>query len=586
VRAVAADASGNLFAVGSFTGSLTFGSTQLTSRGIDDLFVAKYVPGSSTWAWAISGGGTGSDQALGVAVVGSIVYVTGYLTTDAANANTVALATGGSTPSLMPVAGASTTASADVVLAKYTDQGSTATLGWVQVGGGTGDDKGQAVAASGSSVYVTGSLTNTLSNVARGVFGGNGTVAGTAQVNGASSNLDLDLLLLKYADQGSTGSFVWSQVGGGTSGDYGRGVAVSGSSLYVTGGLTNNITNNFNVVLGGGGTTHGTVRQNGVGPTNTASSDIALLKYTDQGSSGSFVWSQVGGGNQADFGRSVAVQGSSIYVAGKLNNSSSNANGVLFGGSGTTAGTRPQYGASSRSSDDLLLAKYTDQGSSATLGWTQVAGGTFPDEATGVAVSGSSVYVTGYLTNNTSNGNGVLFGGSGTTAGTVVVNGLGSTLYNDDLLLARYTDNGPTGSLQWAQLGGGYNSDQGIGVVLSGSSVWAGGYASPDGSFGRFPVSGAPTSYAAVLARVADPVLPVRAATPGAGSVALYPNPTAGLAALRGALPGQLVQVVDMLGREVALTSADATGTARLSGLVTGIYWVRVGGGSVRLVVE
>ena len=50
VQAVATDASGNVFVTGYFIGTVTFGSTLLTSVGTGDLFVAKYVPTTDTWA--------------------------------------------------------------------------------------------------------------------------------------------------------------------------------------------------------------------------------------------------------------------------------------------------------------------------------------------------------------------------------------------------------------------------------------------------------------------------------------------------------------------------------------------------------
>ena len=57
--AVATDASGNVFVTGYFRGTATFGSTVLSSAGPDiDIFVAKYVPTTGTWAWAQRGGGT------------------------------------------------------------------------------------------------------------------------------------------------------------------------------------------------------------------------------------------------------------------------------------------------------------------------------------------------------------------------------------------------------------------------------------------------------------------------------------------------------------------------------------------------
>jgi alpha-tubulin suppressor-like RCC1 family protein len=70
-------------------------------------------------------------------------------------------------------------------------------------------------------------------------------------------------------------------------------------------------------------------------------------------------------------------------------------------------------------------------------------------------------------------------------------------------------------------------------------------------------------------------------------ALSLYPNPTSGpSAALHGATPGAAVQVLDALGRPVLTTAADASGTARLSGLAPGIYLVRSGSSTLRLSVE
>jgi hypothetical protein len=126
--------------------------------GGNDLFVAKYVPASGTWAWAQSGGGIGDDYGSGVAVSGTNVYVTGQLTNNAANANGVLIGGTGTTPGTVQVNGASPTNSLDLVLAKYSDNGATATLGWTQVGGGIGDDYGNAVVMSGQNVLVAGSV--------------------------------------------------------------------------------------------------------------------------------------------------------------------------------------------------------------------------------------------------------------------------------------------------------------------------------------------------------------------------------------------------------------------------------------------
>ncbi len=344
-QATATDASGNVFVTGVFTGTVAFGSTTLTEQGGGDVFVAKYAPASGTWAWALSAGGTGNDKGTSLAVVGNSVYVLGDFTNSTTNTNGVLFKNTGNSAGT-GVQGATVYVSSDIFLAKYVDQGSTATLAWTQVAGGLDADYSAGLAASGSNLYVITNIQNNSANTNRVLFGGNGSMAGTISVRGAASSTTLDLCLAKYVDQGSSASLAWTQVGGGTNQDYAAGVAVSGTSVYVIGSLWN---------------------------------------------------------NQA------------------------NANEVLFGGNGTTTGTTTVHGASATASSDLLLAKYTDQGSSATLGWTQVGGGTTYDVAVGVATSGSSVYVSGNIRNDAANSNAVLFGGDGATAGTTTVRGVALT---------------------------------------------------------------------------------------------------------------------------------------------------------------
>ncbi len=675
-QAVAADAQGNLFLTGYFTGQVYVGGTLLSSVNDNDLFVAKYSAASRTWAWAQSGGGTGNDQGLGIAVDGSNVYVTGTITNSTSNASGVLLGGTDRLTATTTQLGATSTVSQDVLLAKYIDNGSSATVGWTQIGGGTGADQGSGVAVGGAGVYVTGAFTNSASNGNSVVFGGSGTALGTVQVNGASSSSSQDALLLKYTDNGSTAALSWTQVGGGKGADRGYGVAVNGLNVYVTGAIQNNTSNSEQVLFGGSGTAPSTASLKGA--SGTDDSDLLLAKYTDSGNSAALGWAQIAGGTGADQGNAVAVSGNSLYVTGSLTNNTANGNGALFGGDGTTTGTATVNGASSTASQDLLLAKWTDNGSSATYAWSQVGGGTGADQGTGVALNGSSLYVTGSLTNDAVNSNAVAFGSDGTTAGTATVNGASGTA-GQDILLAKYIDNGSTGALNWAQAGGGAGSDTGNGIAVSGRNVLPVGYVTPGASFGPTTIASPFNGRTAILARAIDNTLaplpvrlveftatasgpaaarlawttaseinsqrfeversldggnylkigelaavgssgtrrtyayqdeaaptgqlyyrlrqvdqdgmatysPVRSVTlGGAPSLALHPNPTRGAATLHGVTPGQVVQVIDALGRPVAVATADAAGTAALGGLAPGLYLVRAGRAAVRLVVE
>ena len=138
-RSVAALADGSTIVVGEFTGQVTLGSTTLTSAGGWDAFVARVMP-SGTVAWAIPGGSrTGDDGAYGVSALptGGVV-VTGLFT------GTMTL--GGR---VLDSAG-----DKDAWVAKVTAGGA---VTWATSAGGAGVDWGMGIAAraDGSSV-VTG----------------------------------------------------------------------------------------------------------------------------------------------------------------------------------------------------------------------------------------------------------------------------------------------------------------------------------------------------------------------------------------------------------------------------------------------
>ena len=588
----AIDASGNVFVTGYFSGQVTFGTTTLTSAGNSDLFVAKWVPTHATWAWAQSGGGIGGDAGYGIAVAGNRVYVTGCLLNNSTNYDNVQL--GGTSP------GTSTTVqygvhafpSTDLLLAAYTDNGSSATLAWTQVGGGTDTDAGYGVAVNGTSIYVGGYLTNDLANSRNVLLGGSGTLPGTAPQYGATALPSTDILLLKYTDNGSSATLRWSQIGGGTTADFGQGVAVSGDNVYVTGYMGNNVANINAVVFGGTGTAPGTATQLGAGRADQGtSSELVLAKYIDNGNTAALGWTQVAGGFGPDMGFGVAATGSSVYVVGTISNDRFDSYGVRFGGSGTMFGTAPQlgtslYGNTANNYYDIALAKYTDNGATATLRWTQAAGGTWQDWGRGVAVSGSSVYITGYITNDVTDWRQVLFGSDGAVVGTRSQPGVSTTI-GEDLVVARYTDNGNTATIDWTQIGGGNGQDWGNSIAAAGPQVVVGGYCKPTATFGNFELSGVSQSLA-MVGQLGGTPLAVGVAQASIGSLHLYPNPTTGRTRLEGVVPDTPVQVISLLGQVVISTLAGKNGvTLELPpGLATGMYVVRAGGQSSCLAVE
>jgi hypothetical protein len=395
-----------------------------------------------------------------------------------------------------------------------------------------------------------------------------------------AGNTDTDWYVTKFTDNGASATQGWAYTGGGVASDQCIGLAASGPNLYLTGYITNNKTNASGVVFSGAGPPYGITAN---GASTTTSSDLALVKYVDQGTTATAQWAQVVGGSQSDIGWGVAVSGSSVYVTGAITNDRANTCGVVL------AGTVPQLGASIFTSEDWLLAKYTDNGTSASLNWAQVAGGDRSDTGRGVAVSGSSVYVTGAMFGGTSSVYPLLFGGTGTTVGTQPLLGYG--IDNLDFVLAKYTDNGSSATVQWAQIGGGPQVDTGIGLAVSGQSIYAVGSVLTPASFDVLPVANSTNSNVNVLARLIDRSLtPLAAAAAGATArAALYPNPARGQVTFGGGTPGATVQVVEALGRPVLASTADASGTARLllpAGLPAGVYVVRSGSQAARLTVE
>ena len=67
-NSVVVDAFGNTYITGSFSSTIVFGSTTLTSAGSSDIFLVKYDINGNV-IWAKSAGGTGGDDAFSIAMI-------------------------------------------------------------------------------------------------------------------------------------------------------------------------------------------------------------------------------------------------------------------------------------------------------------------------------------------------------------------------------------------------------------------------------------------------------------------------------------------------------------------------------------
>ncbi|HEY8660540.1 MAG TPA: SBBP repeat-containing protein [Hanamia sp.] len=127
---IAVDNSGNVFITGNFNGSSAnptyFGNIPLVSSGgggfyEEDYFLAKYNTSTSSWEWAVEGGGAGTDYGMKVSLDSyGNPYVNGFLNSSTATFGSISISESGPK---------------GYFVAKYSPNGN---LSWVNPTGGTG----------------------------------------------------------------------------------------------------------------------------------------------------------------------------------------------------------------------------------------------------------------------------------------------------------------------------------------------------------------------------------------------------------------------------------------------------------------
>ena len=132
---VVVDHDNNIVIAGKLTGTITIGTSILSSAGEKDILVAKYSPGGAV-LWAVSCGGLTTDEGLSVAVDDSNnVLVTGYYQTAALFG----------TQMLLGVAGD------EMFVAKFDPQGN---LKWLNQANGPGNARARASPAIIRAMYM------------------------------------------------------------------------------------------------------------------------------------------------------------------------------------------------------------------------------------------------------------------------------------------------------------------------------------------------------------------------------------------------------------------------------------------------
>jgi hypothetical protein len=387
-KSIAVDANGNVYVAGFFNGSITLGTTTLTSNGKNDIFIVKYNSIGEV-QWAQKGGGEEVDEASDISVdKDGNVYVTGHFT---------GLSTFGTkilqTQQLK----------SDAFVLKYDKDG---VIQWAIQAGGTSADEGAGIAVDGEgNVLVAGSFEGTAT-------------FGAIQISGTF--MTPEVFIAKYT---SNGDVQWVQKGGGTSIDQARDVSVdnagnvfvtgiffgnaefgtstlvsrgqadifvakynsSGGLIWVhsSGSVTNDDAKDIIVDSNGNSYITGfffqTATFNTTNLTALGNSDIFIAKYR---STGDLEWVHQAGGIGIDGGEGLAMDGEgNVYLTGAFQNTA-----AFFGGQTVT---------SNNLTIDAFIAKYNSSGN---VLWVQKAGGFNTDVGNGIAVDKSkNAYVTGFF---------------------------------------------------------------------------------------------------------------------------------------------------------------------------------------------
>ncbi|MEI9920292.1 MAG: T9SS type A sorting domain-containing protein [Bacteroidota bacterium] len=223
---------------------------------------------------------------------------------------------------------------------------------WGNFFGGKGNDDMEASCTDPSgNYYVVGYFAGTGVDFDPG--------SGTT-IRSTTNDADLDGYLVKF---NSAGVFQWVTTFGGSGSDGAYGVAADANGVYVTGYFQN--TADFDPV--------GTTTKVAVG-----SYDIFVAKYNV--TNGNLLFVNAFGDTGTDYGRSITVSGSSIYVTGTFI-------GDIDFDPSANSHVEISWGGS-----DIFLASYSTTG---TYQWSIDIGSTGDDYGTSVVTEGTLVWISG-----------------------------------------------------------------------------------------------------------------------------------------------------------------------------------------------
>ena len=329
-QATQVDASGNVYVIGSTSGS--FG--EQINQGAQDAYLAKYdSAGNVLWTKLLGSTGTASGFSLALSPAGGVV-VTGSTTSD-----------------LVPTAVAD--GNTDTFVAKYDSDGNQT---WVKQLQTLSNNQGNAISVDASvNVYLGGQVT--AGTIGKGQtsqgssdaylakldskgnlvyeqqFGSTGKDQVSATATAADGSLYVasvqngHAIISKYANGDATLSPVWqTDLGDLQNGGAIGGLTVSGNQVYVSG-----TTQNGNLTAGGTAT---------VANASSGGTDAFVFNLTDAGSSATPAFVSYVGTGSTDKGGAVAVgSNGTIYLTGSTN-------GTFSGQTRTTPSVSNQFAAS------------------------------------------------------------------------------------------------------------------------------------------------------------------------------------------------------------------------------------------------
>lgn len=259
--ALAVDSAGDVYVVGSFTGTTNLGGANMSSDGLTDAFVAKYRGTDGAFIWGTRFGGTDQDAADNVAVNGAKVAVGGRFRGTINIGGTVLSSQGFE----------------DIVLAGF-DSASGTPVWSARYGGQPNNDSSAGLVTDGNNLYMTGAF------IGSAQFGGPLHVAkGSADVYVAKYDL-------------ATGAYIWSRTFGDNSVESGARLLLAGPNLIITG--------KFNSLINFGG-----------GNLYSAGADDVFVATLSQ-SEGRYVDGWRLGGTQSEEGTALALTPAGDIVLG------------------------------------------------------------------------------------------------------------------------------------------------------------------------------------------------------------------------------------------------------------------------------